>query len=208
MIHPERVDVVVLDAFGTLVRRLVPSDAYRRLWALRDPLVQADPSQAMRSGQGFRDLAHAWGVSWAQAAPLEAAMRADVMGVMAYPEARDALARVRATGRRLVVCSNLALPYAEPVMRQFRGLVKDWIWSFETGALKPEPAMFEAVMALTQRPAEAHAMVGDRAEEDVNGPRAMGWQAVQVVRAGQVGARLPDAWADLSPLGQWAARLA
>jgi FMN phosphatase YigB (HAD superfamily) len=208
VIQPDRVEVVVCDAFGTLVQRWMPSDAYRRLWALRDPAVQDTPERAMRSGQSFRDLANTWGVAWSQAAGLEDQLRSDVLGVMPYPEAREALTRVRATGRRLVVCSNLALPYAEPIMRQFRGLVKDWIWSFETGALKPEAAMFEAVMKATGRPAAAHFMVGDRLHEDVQGPQALGWQAVQVVRPGQPGERSPEAWSDLSPLGQWAARSA
>lgn len=201
---PSAAEAVVFDAFGTLVRRLVPSDAYRRLWDLRDKRREGlDVQLPMRRPLALRDVAEAWGAPLEGLRPLELSLKQDTLAVLPYEEAWGVVDHIRRSGRKVVLCSNLALPYAEPLMRQFRGMVHTWMWSFDTGAIKPEPAMFEAVMEATGLPPAAHVMVGDRWQEDVLGPRTMGWQAVQVIRPGQPGERGPDAWRDLRPLLSW-----
>lgn len=201
---PTLAEAVVFDAFGTLVYRLLPSDAYQQLWALRDvQLPDLDPHLPMRQSVGLWDVAAAWGAPTERVRALEHEVRRDALGVIPFEEARSAVEHIRRSGRKVVLCSNLALPFAEPIMRQFRGLVHTWIWSYETGAIKPEPAIFQAVMAATGLPASAHLMVGDRWREDVEGPQALGWQAVQVVRPGQPGMRGPDPWPSLRPLLTW-----
>lgn len=199
-----RVQAVVFDAFGTLVRRVAPSDAYRQLWALRDSAREGlDQALPMRKALGWMELAEAWGVPLDRARALATDIKRDTLTILPYDEAWRVVDHVRRSRRKVILCSNLALPYAEPVMRHFRGMVHKWVWSFETGALKPESAMFQAVMEASGLPAEAHMMVGDRWREDVEGPQAMGWQAVQVVRPGQPGPRGAETWSDLRPLLAW-----
>lgn len=205
MLNPDRARIVVLDAFGTLVRRMAPTDAYARLWAHRDmgrPGLFAE--DAMRTDRSFMSLARHWGVPLDKARAWETDVRADTILVMPFAEARPALAHLRQTGRHVIVCSNLAQPYADAIQRHFSGLINAWVWSFETGHLKPEPAMYETVMKLTGRPAGDHWMVGDRLKEDVLAPQALGWQAAQVVRPGQPGPVAEHAWSSLSPFLDWA----
>jgi FMN phosphatase YigB (HAD superfamily) len=197
----DAVRVLVCDAYGTLVQRGPQPDPYRALWALRAREVSPHAfQQALREPRSFEEQGHTWGVPAADIARLGRDLEVALAAVRRFPEVPAALQSARSRGWRIVVCSNLATPYADPVRAAVGPWVDDWVWSFAYGAIKPEAALFRAVEAITGQPARTHLMVGDRVTEDVRGPHACGWQAVQIARPGQPGERHSPAWSDLKPL--------
>jgi len=113
------------------------------------------------------------------------------------------LANLAVHGIKRWVVSNLAPPYAEPVRRLLAGMVNGFSFSFELGAIKPEPAIFAHACASLQRPAPQIMMVGDTVRADVEGARAFGMQAVTLVRGGCT--KWPDC---IESLQELASRLA
>lgn len=206
VVNPDPVQVVVFDAYGTLVRRLTRGpDAFRQLFRFRHPRVpETDLVRVLKEGRSFNEWARIWGVPDEALALVEPELQPDLMSVLPFPETRDALKAVRQAGRKVVVCSNLAPVFTIPLRQHLAGLIDHYILSYEVGAIKPEAAIYDAILAKTGLPASAHLMIGDRWREDVEGPRERGFQAQQVVRPGQPGTADPEAWSDLRPLiGLW-----
>ena len=55
-------------------------------------------------------------------------------------------------------------------------------WSFDVGAVKPEPAIYRHVLERLGLPPERVLFVGDTARADYEGPRSMGMKALQLCR--------------------------
>ena len=106
----------------------------------------------------------------------------------AFPEAHGALAAVRARGQRLAVVSNWDASLPDVLARlNLTPLLDGVVTSAQVGARKPSPAIFEAALrAVRAEPAEA-LHVGDSLEEDVNGARRAGIEAVLISRDGTRG---------------------
>jgi HAD superfamily hydrolase (TIGR01509 family) len=108
----------------------------------------------------------------------------ELSGLRLFPEVPDVLAKARAAGLRLAVCSNLAYEYGPAV----RGLVPEldaYVLSYEVGVAKPHPTMYRLACAeLGCAPAEA-VFVGDSKRCDFDGPQAFGMQALAGSRGGQ-----------------------
>ncbi len=101
-----------------------------------------------------------------------------------FPEARDALSRLRARGIRLAVVSNFdgRLPGVLAGLG-LTPLLACTTYSTRAGAAKPDPAIFgQTVAALGVSPDET-VHVGDSVVADVSGARAAGLRAVLVDRA-------------------------
>lgn len=196
------VRVVVFDAYGTLVRRITRGpDPFRQLFVFRHPSVPAnDLARVMRENRSFDDWAEMWQVPLEQRKRILAELQPDLISVLPFPETRKVLGMVKKSGRKVVVCSNLAPAFSIPLSQHLPGLVDHHVLSFEVGAIKPDPAIFKAVCEKTGLPASAHLMVGDRLRDDVTGARAFGFQAIQVARPGQRGEVMEGAWPDLTPL--------
>ena len=92
----------------------------------------------------------------------------------AYPDAIPALSGLRDRGLRLVTVSHwdCSLP---------RGT------SYEAGARKPDPAIFEGALELAGCEPQEALHVGDTAEEDVTGARAAGIRSLLLDRDGGQG---------------------
>ena len=88
-----------------------------------------------------------------------------------YPDTATVLADLRRRGIRTAVVSNIAFdlrPAFEGV-----GEVDEFVLSFEVGAVKPDPAIFQTALDRLGVPAERTLMVGDSDEAD-GGARALG----------------------------------
>jgi len=196
------IGAVVFDAYGTLVRRISRGpDPLRQMFHARHPAIPAtELGRVVRENRSFDAWAKDWQVTPAERAHYLDELKLDLLAVLAYPEASRVLKAVRASGRQVVLCSNLAPIYLVPVQQQLGHGLQHVVASFEVGAVKPEPAIYQAILAKTQLPPAAHLFVGDRLAEDVEGPRAAGFQAIQVVRPGQKGPTLEQPWTDLTPL--------
>jgi putative hydrolase of the HAD superfamily len=103
----------------------------------------------------------------------------------AYPDAAPALAALRDHGLRLVCVSNWDCSLGSVLERCGLGPLLDGaVSSAEAGARKPDPAIFAPALELAGcEPGEA-LHVGDTAEEDLDGARAAGIEALLIDRAG------------------------
>ena len=103
-------------------------------------------------------------------------------GVALYPDTIDVLRALRERGVRIGINSNrpctTAMMMADLVDMGIAPYVDAAVCSGETGYLKPHPSTFERVIAgLGVAPHEA-AMVGDSAEADMRGAKALGMRTV------------------------------
>lgn len=108
----------------------------------------------------------------------------ELNGLHLFIEVPDVLAKARAEGLCLAVCSNLAYEYGPAL----RGLVPDldaYVLSYEVGVAKPHPTMYRLAYAeLVCAPGEA-VFVGDSKRRDFDGPQAFGMQARWLDRRGR-----------------------
>lgn len=182
MTSRQPISVVCFDAFGTLIgyngKRINP---YRRL-------VQAEPGQKAKRlpfltrDVGIEVFAEELGLS--HLVPVIRHELADELaGVQLFPEVAQVLRKLRAAGKQLAVCSNLAQEYGQVVRQLLPGL-DSYVLSYEVGAAKPDPAIYSAVCeALGSRPREV-LFIGDSKRCDLHGPQAFGMQARWLDRDG------------------------
>lgn len=103
--------------------------------------------------------------------------------VQLYDETLATLGSLKIAGYKLGLCSNLATPYAVPVKLLLPPL-DAYAWSFEVGAVKPDPIIYEYVCsALGCLPADV-LMVGDTVEADYHGLRRFGMRSYHLSRDG------------------------
>lgn len=175
---------IVFDGFGTLLhyagRRTNP---YLRL-------VQAGEGEAvMRLLFLTRDVpvdvfAKELGLTYL-VPQIHHELEVEISGLRLYPEVEEVIRRLRASGRHLAVCSNLAAAYGGAVHDLLRSMDR-YIFSYEVGAAKPDPIIYQRVCDdLGCRPDQV-LFIGDSKRCDYHGPQAFGMQARHLNRgAGQ-----------------------
>ncbi len=131
--------------------------------------------------------AEAAGVDLDPAAFADALLRAETEASVVPDHVTDALATLAEEAALGVVTNGVpgwqrAKLRGHGIADRFDGTVV----SYETGGHKPDPAPFEAAAAGID--ADRHVMVGDSEEADVEGARAVGWEAVHLA------ADEPDGW--------------
>jgi putative hydrolase of the HAD superfamily len=198
--HPRR--AVSLDALGTLVEleppapRLVAELAGRGVEISREDAERAFGAEIAyyldhhlegrdpESLDALRDrcaavLEHELALSGLRE-PMLASLR-----FRAFPDAAPALGELRARGLALVVVSNWDCSLADVLADAgLLELVDAVVSSAEAGAAKPDPAPFRRALELAGvAPGEA-LHVGDSAENDVAGARAVGIEGVLLARQG------------------------
>ena len=89
-----------------------------------------------------------------------------------YPDTAPALRALRAQGIKTAVVSNISFD-VRPAFRTAGADADEFVLSFEFGAIKPDPAIFEAALTRLGVPAADALMVGDSEEAD-GGARALG----------------------------------
>jgi FMN phosphatase YigB (HAD superfamily) len=113
---------------------------------------------------------------------LERDLEAEIASIRLFPDAAEVLVTLRERGIKISICSNLAIPYAEPVKRLLPIGMDALSWSFEVGAMKPDPAIYaHACGSLGCVEAEV-LMVGDKELEDFSGPMRAGMHALRLRR--------------------------
>jgi putative hydrolase of the HAD superfamily len=208
---------VLLDALGTLVGIVPPFGPLRELLASRHGVVvgEADVVRALRAEMSYyREHCLAAGdaaslaelrsacagvvaaelgdaVAGLSPGQLTAAL-VDSLRFAAYPDATDALRRLRAAGLRLVVVSNWDVSLGEALAQaDLDELVDGVVCSAVVGVAKPAAAVFAAGLALAGVAAGEAVHVGDSYHEDVVGARAAGIEPVLLVRADDGGLLAP-----------------
>ena len=91
-----------------------------------------------------------------------------------YPDTAAVLSGLHRRGVKTAVVSNIAFDL-RPAFEALgtAGFVDDFVLSFEVGAVKPDPAIFQAALDRLDVPAGRTLMVGDSDEAD-GGARALG----------------------------------
>ena len=166
---------VCFDAFGTLIRyHGQPINPYRHL------LQGAQNVQSLRLALLTRNVnidtfANELGIP--QLLPsIHAELTQELSGLSLFPEVPALLRQLRAAGKQIAVCSNLAFEYGSAVKRLLPDL-DAYILSYEVGAAKPEHTIFQTVCdALGCAPQEV-LFVGDSKRCDLDGPLSFGMQA-------------------------------
>lgn len=111
---------------------------------------------------------------------LENDLEAEISSVQLREGIGDIWRALRKDEIRIGVCSNLALPYGQPLLRALPDTPDALVLSYEVGLAKPDPAIFHLVCEkLDLSPAEI-LFVGDTQSADIDGPRAIGMSAMHI----------------------------
>lgn len=182
------VQAVLFDVYGTLFEIGERRAPYRRLLQLGvrqgRKACSTDTGTLMSRPVGLAQAARLLGIDLtdAQLEQLEAELALELASVTPFADALPALHALRDAGVKLGLCSNLAMDYTAPVLAQLPFELDAYCWSFEAGAIKPEPAIYaHACRQLACAPGNV-LMVGDTFKADVAGPRAFGMQALLLDR--------------------------
>jgi HAD superfamily hydrolase (TIGR01549 family) len=116
-------------------------------------------------------------------AGLELDLFAELASVRLYDDSLQAVESLKRAGLKVALCSNLASPYAIPaqlLLPEFDA----YAWSFDVGAIKPEPAIYQYLIERLGCSASSIAMIGDTLEADALGPGRLGIQGHHLQRDG------------------------
>ncbi|MGF6877265.1 HAD-IA family hydrolase [Paraburkholderia sp. MM5477-R1] len=180
------IQAVIFDAFGTLCRitdlrrpfhRLVDLGGGTGFWAALKTLM-TQPFD-LREGAVALGLDPKPEVMEA----LESALTAELASIELYPEVHNVLATLRERGIKLAVASNLARPYAAPLLALLPFELDAYAWSFEVGYLKPDRRIFKWTCKRLGVAPENALMIGDRLIADYQGAQTAGMQAIYLRRA-------------------------
>ena len=173
---------VVFDLFGTLMQIGDRRSPYRLLmqWmrdAGRRPLPD-DAARLMSQPVPLSGVGALFDVDIPDDILIAAQLASDeeLKSLRLFTDTVATVARLRDTGVRVGLCSNLALPYGDAAKALLPKL-DGYTWSYEAGAVKPDPAIYRHV--LDQLGCEPHEVlfIGDTPVADVDGPRAFGMSA-------------------------------
>jgi HAD superfamily hydrolase (TIGR01493 family) len=199
---PSPIKAILFDVYGTLVEIRDKRAPFRRLLQIGAGRGRtSEPGDAhliMGRPLSLLDAAALLGIELADAerARLENDLRAELASIAPFPDTMPALQALKDQGFKLGLCSNLALDYAAPALAALPFELDAHVWSFDAGAIKPDPAIYAyACRALGYAPGEV-LMVGDTPAADVDGPRAAGLQALLL---GRTQARAQGRWGDALP---------
>lgn len=175
---------VAFDAFGTLIhlQRPVRPLAPVMQWMRANNLpAHPDPfAPFMRTS--FNLAAIAPGLPDQVIAEVHSRIATEIASLKAYDDALPALHALKRAGLKIALCSNLLEPYAPAIISALPHAWDAAVWSFEAGALKPDPQIFaQLCRSLACDPHEI-LFVGDDLEQDYLGALAGGLQSLWLRR--------------------------
>lgn len=184
------IKAILFDAFGTLAEITERRRPYTKLLSLAD--TKTRPTHAdyativMARDWAIQETADWLGVTQdqAQEAGVFEGLATELISMRLFPEAAETLAQLRANGFTLGICSNLAQPYSAPLRALLPFEMDAYVWSFEVGAIKPGPIIYQAACEALQVKPDEILMVGDTYDADCLGPRKLGMQALHLARRG------------------------
>lgn len=179
----------IFDAFGTLVKIGEGTHPYRKILKLgieqgRRP-QSTDAECLLTLPLDLREAADFFGIQVDRQvmAEIECDLAAELAEIQAFPDGLSAVQMLQDAGVKVVVCSNLAKPYAAAIERLYPGL-DGYSYSFDVGAVKPSLEIYRhAVQLVSVSPADAW-MIGDSKRCDCEGPTAFGMHGFWLDRQG------------------------
>jgi putative hydrolase of the HAD superfamily len=191
--------VVFFDALGTLVDLEPPWIGLRERLGdgIPDPQLVAavkaemayyrEHSSEGRDEASLADLRERCAAVLSQALGREVSAETLVESIRfdAFPDAAPALGELRSRGLGLVCVSNWDVSLSQVLDRcGLREALDGVVTSAQTGARKPDPAIFDAALRLAGCDADEALHVGDTPDEDLAGARAAGVRALLIERDG------------------------
>lgn len=179
------IKAIFFDAFGTLCEIREKRNPYK-------PILKAwlsgvaDAYQALMTRDSSpAELAKEAGCTQEAIQKMEEGIAAEIASMSLYPEVPALLETLKQRGLKWAIVSNLATPYAEPLLKLLPFAPDTCAWSFAVGYRKPEEGIYRhACKALSVEPSSV-LMVGDSLENDYNTPRQLGMQARFLKRSGK-----------------------
>ena len=173
---------ICFDAFGTLVQIDKKRHPYRRvLDALSEPARKELAPQLMRKDFQFEEVLKIAKIG--QDNPLYQSLLRDLAeeqsSINMRPKTANILSQILKENIPIGLCSNLATPYASPLLSALSKNVREalentTVFSFEVGYQKPEPQIYQIVCDKFQLEPKDVLFVGDSIQNDVEGPAAFG----------------------------------
>lgn len=171
---------VVFDAFGTLVQIGEGTHPYRQLLKIgrkngRRPMP-SDIYRIMNSPLVLAKAAKAFGITTnaAELLAIEADLARELASIKAYEDGLYAVQKLLDAGIKVGICSNLGMPYVEPVKRLYPGL--SYSMSCEVGDMKPSLRIYQHACDQLGLQNFEVAMIGDSLRCDKQGPDVFGLQ--------------------------------
>lgn len=180
--------VIIFDAFGTLVKIGESRSPYRKLmqWLKasgRKP-SEHDAKIIMSNPLDIAQLAKLFGaeVPEQHLKEINHDLEFELNTIELYDDTVPTLQILKEKGFKLALCSNLALPYGE----QLRKLLPDFFdivaFSYEVGAIKPEPQIYDVIQAHFVCEFSEMLFIGDHPILDVEMPLSLGMSARLIER--------------------------
>ena len=182
------INAVAFDVFGTLVNIDRPTRPFRKLVRLLHeagrPRQRDDGIRAMSSAIDLRQAARLFGgmISEDALSALEAELREEIESITLFPDAAPTMQALKARGIKVALCSNLAAPYGPPVLDLLPFRPDFCAWSYEAGAVKPQPEIYQYLCEGIACQPEEVLMIGDTIEADMIGPRKFGMHGYHLDR--------------------------
>ena len=195
------IQAIFFDAFGTLCEIREKRNPYKpiiKAW----PFGLADAFHVLQT----RDispaaLAREAGCTREAMQKIEEGIAAEVASMRLYPEVPAVLESIQKRGLKWAIVSNLATPYAEPLVKLLPLAPDACAWSFAVGYRKPEEGIYRHACAALGIAPSAVLMVGDSLLNDYAAPKQLGMQARHLKRSG-ADASAPEHVADLTGILQ------
>jgi len=182
------VKAVIFDAYGTVLRIKLGCSPYRQILRLgkqQGRRIRPDDAEViMTNALSLRGAADHFGIAIPshELSRIQAELDDELQAIEPYEDAITAVHALKSAGIKVAICSNLAMPYREPIERLFPHL-EAYGYSFAVGALKPDPRIYQNVLdQLGVRAAEAW-MIGDSQRCDRDGPKAFGIKGHYLARS-------------------------
>lgn len=179
--------VVVFDAFGTLFEIGTRKFPYRQLmlWLRENGRVALpdDAARIMSFDGSLGELANKFStvVPVDLVSKWEADLRQELDSIRLFPDSLKAIQAVQAAGLSVGLCSNLATPYGSAV-RTLLPSLDLYALSYEVGAVKPDPGIYQSIISTAQCRPEDVLFIGDSSEADFHGPKRFGMGAILLDR--------------------------
>lgn len=168
---------VLFDAFGTLCEIREKHNPYR-------PILKAWPSGLAAAYQAIMtrdaspaELAKEAGLSAQVIQKINADIADETASIRLFPEVVETLSKIKELGLKWGIISNLAPPYAQPLLNLLPFAPDACIWSFAVGYRKPEKGIYDCACAALGLMHSDILIAGDSFENDFNTPRQLGMQA-------------------------------
>jgi HAD superfamily hydrolase (TIGR01549 family) len=174
--------VIAFDVFGTLVHITQKRAPYKQLidWMKEQSrLPQPDDAAVIMSySDDFEELAERFGLTLPEKllTKLYHDLEAELHSIQLYDDTLSTLEQLKQAGFKIAVCSNLATPYGKAVFPMLP-LLDAYAWSYEVGAIKPDPQTYQYLIDQLQCRADEVLFVGDTPLADKKGPIAFGMSA-------------------------------